>query len=96
MAPASSGPETLTFNAVHHQFGACYANAGSISITKTASTATATPGATVHYTITVTDSGQTPYTGATVTDSLAGVLGDAAYNGGAAGVVQRQNISFPS
>ena len=27
------------------------------------------------YTITVTDSGQTPYTGAAVTDTLAGVLG---------------------
>jgi hypothetical protein len=34
----------------------------------------------VDYTITVTDSGQTPYTGATVTDPLTGVLADAAYN----------------
>ena len=32
------------------------------------------------YTLTVTDTGQTPYTGATVTDPLAGVLDDAAYN----------------
>ena len=32
------------------------------------------------YTITVTDSGQTPYTGATFTDPLTGVLANAAYN----------------
>ena len=40
-----------------------------LTIVKTASAATAVPGQTVTYTITVTDSGQTPYTGATVTDS---------------------------
>ncbi|MGD0065514.1 MAG: hypothetical protein ABSB76_18975, partial [Streptosporangiaceae bacterium] len=34
----------------------------------------------MHYTVTVTNSGQTPYTGATFTDPLAGVLDDAAYN----------------
>ena len=37
----------------------------------------------MHYTITVADTGQTPYTGATVTDDLTGVLDDAAYNGDA-------------
>ncbi len=37
-----------------------------LPIAKTASTATAVPGQTVTYTITVTDSGQTPYTGATL------------------------------
>ena len=41
------------------------------------------PGGTVGYTITVTNSGQTPYTGATFTDPLAGVLDDAVYNGDA-------------
>ena len=51
-----------------------------LTITKTASTAAATPGSAVGYTITVHDTGQTPYTAATVTDSLGGVLGDAAYN----------------
>ena len=51
-----------------------------LTITKTASTSTTTPGSTVGYTITVTDTGPTPYTGATVTDSLDGVLSDAAYN----------------
>ncbi len=49
----------------------------------TAAPAAATPGGTVTYTITVTDTGQTPYAGATLTDSLAGVLDDATYNTGA-------------
>ena len=39
-----------------------------LTITSTASTATTTPGATVSYTVTITDTGQTPYTGATVAD----------------------------
>ena len=55
-----------------------------LTIVKTASAATAVPGQTVTYTVTVTDSGQTPYSGATVADDLTGVLGDAAYNGDAA------------
>ena len=54
-----------------------------LTITSTATPATATPGGTVTYTVTVADTGQTPYTGATVTDPLAGVLDDAAYNGDA-------------
>jgi large repetitive protein len=55
-----------------------------LTITKTASASTVTPGTTVSYTITVADTGQTPYTTATVQDSLAGVLDDASYNGDAA------------
>ena len=55
-----------------------------LMITKTATTTAATPGTTVGYTITVTDTGQTPYTAATVTDTLTGILGDAAYNNNAA------------
>ena len=54
-----------------------------LTITKTATVSTTTPGSTVGYTITVADTGQTPYAGAQVTDTLAGVLGDAAYNGDA-------------
>ena len=54
-----------------------------LTITSTATPATATPGGTVTYTLTVADTGQTPYTGATFTDPLAGVLDDAAYNGDA-------------
>ena len=51
-----------------------------LTISKTAPVSTTTPGSTVTYTITVADTGQTPYTPATVTDSLAGVLGDAGYD----------------
>ena len=55
-----------------------------LTITKTATTATTTPGSTVGYTITITDTGQTPYTAAAVTDDLTGVLADATYNNNAA------------
>ena len=55
-----------------------------LTIAQTASSGTATPGAVVNYTVTVTDSGQTAYTGASVSVSLAGVLDDAAYDGDAA------------
>ncbi|MBB5476092.1 beta strand repeat-containing protein [Micromonospora parathelypteridis] len=51
-----------------------------LGITKTADTATVTAGGTVTYTITVTNTGQSPYTGATLADSLTGVLDDAVYN----------------
>jgi large repetitive protein len=52
----------------------------SLTITKKADAATATPGDTVHYTVTVTNSGQATYTGAAFTDGLSGVLDDATYN----------------
>ena len=39
-----------------------------LTIAQTASSGTTTPGAVVHYTVTVTDSGQTPYTGASAAD----------------------------
>ena len=55
-----------------------------LTIAQTASPGTATPGSVVHYTVTVTNSGQTPYTGATFTDPLTGVLDDATYNSDAA------------
>ena len=67
-----------------------------LTITKTASASAAVPGATVGYTITVTDSGQTPYTGATVTDDLTGVLGNAAYNGGAAATTGTVSYTSPA
>ena len=51
-----------------------------LTITKTATVAATTPGTTLGYTITVDDTGQTPYTAATVTDDLTGVLADATYN----------------
>ncbi|WP_374947808.1 beta strand repeat-containing protein [Agreia sp.] len=54
-----------------------------LTIAKSADAATVTPGETVQYTIVVTNSGETPYTGAVVTDSLAGLLSDAVYGGDA-------------
>jgi len=51
-----------------------------LTLTKTADAATTTPGATVHYTIIATNTGQTPYAAATFVDALAGVIDDATYN----------------
>ncbi len=51
-----------------------------LQITKTASTTEVVAGSPVQYTITVVNTGQTPYAPAVVTDSLAGVLDDAVYN----------------
>jgi uncharacterized repeat protein (TIGR01451 family) len=65
-----------------------------LTITKTASVAAAVPGSTVSYTVTVDDTGQTSYTGATVTDHLTGVLGDASYNNDA--VATSGAVSFAS
>ena len=67
-----------------------------LTIVKTASSATAAPGQTVTYSITVTDSGQTPYTGATLTDPLAGVLDDATYNGNAAATAGSVSYAAPN
>ena len=47
------------------------------------------------YTITVTDSGQTPYTGATFTDPLTGVLANAAYNADAAATAGTVSYTSP-
>jgi uncharacterized repeat protein (TIGR01451 family) len=55
----------------------------SLTITKTADTTTVVAGGAVHYSIMIANSGQTPYTAATVTDSLAGILDDATYGGDA-------------
>ncbi|MBO1739252.1 isopeptide-forming domain-containing fimbrial protein [Leifsonia sp. TF02-11] len=55
----------------------------SFHITKSASSSTTTPGATVTYTIVVTNTGQVDYTAAApakFTDDLSGVLDDATYN----------------
>jgi uncharacterized repeat protein (TIGR01451 family) len=51
-----------------------------LTIVKTANVSTVAPGGTVSYTITVTNSGQTAYTGATFTDPLTSVLANAVYN----------------
>jgi large repetitive protein len=54
-----------------------------LSIAKSADRATTVPGGVVGYTIVITNDGETAQTGVTVTDSLAGVLPDAAYSGDA-------------
>ena len=56
----------------------------SLTIGKSVSTPTTTPGGLVSYTIIITNSGQTPYVGVVIDDSLQGVLSDATYNGDAA------------
>ena len=66
-----------------------------LTIVKTANTSVAVPGQAVGYTVTVTDSGQTPYTGAVVTDSLAGLANDAVYNGDAAATAGSVSYAAP-
>jgi hypothetical protein len=66
-----------------------------LTITNTPSTSTTTPGTTVGYTVTIADTGQTPYTGATVADDLTGVLDDAAYAGGASATAGTVRYASP-
>nr|WP_232327855.1 DUF11 domain-containing protein [Kibdelosporangium sp. MJ126-NF4] len=74
--PGSTDPKCTTTTPV-----------SSLAIKKTADRNTAAPGDTVKYTITVRNTGQTPYPGATFTDDLTKVLDDADYqNDGVASV----------
>ena len=68
-----------------------------LSITKVANVSTVTAGGDVTYTISLVNTGQTAYAPATFTDSLAAVLDDAVYNGGAVastGSVQYSNSTL--
>ena len=67
-----------------------------LTLSKTANTTFVVPGGTADYTITITNTGQTPYTGATVTDSLAGLLDDATYNGNASATAGSVGYSAPT
>src|SRR6202020_2626638 len=67
-----------------------------LAMAVSAGTATTAPGSVVHYTVTVTNSGQTPYTGATFTDPLSGVLDDAAYDGDAAATAGSVSFASPN
>ncbi|MCW2935083.1 MAG: hypothetical protein JWM19_6045, partial [Actinomycetia bacterium] len=67
-----------------------------LTIVMTPGASSATPGSTVGYTVTITDSGQTPYTPATAVISLAGVLSDAAYNGNAAATAGTVTYASPT
>ena len=72
------------------------AAAGQLTITKIADVPTTTPGSTVHYTITVTNSGSVAYTGANFTDPLTGVIDDAVYNGDASATTGSVSFSNPN
>ena len=67
-----------------------------LTITATANTTTAAPGTVIGYTVTVTNSGQTPYNGATFTDSLNGALDDASYDGDAQTTAGSVTYSSPN
>ena len=57
-------------------------SAATLTFTQPRPAASAVAGGVVHYTITIANSGPSPYTGASFTDPLAGVLDDAAYDNG--------------
>ena len=67
-----------------------------LTIASTTDVSSTAPGGTVHYTVTVTNSGQTAFTGATFTDSLSGVLDDATYNGNAAATTGTVSFASPN
>jgi hypothetical protein len=71
-ALARNGAVTLDTNTIN-------ALTPALTISITALTSSTAPGDTVNYTLTIADTGQTAYAGATVTDSLADVLDDATY-----------------
>jgi uncharacterized repeat protein (TIGR01451 family) len=58
--------------------------------------ASVAPGGTVSYTITVTNSGQTAYTGATFTDPLTSVLANAVYNANASATAGTVSYTSPN
>ena len=86
--PVSNTPTACTFSVAVLTPG--------LTIDKTASTPTATPGQVITYTITITDSGQTSYTGAVVTDNLASVIDDATYNNDAATTAGTVSYTSPN
>lgn len=67
-----------------------------LAISKSADQASTEPGVTVHYTITVTNTGQTAFAGATFADSLAGTIDDAVYNNDASATAGTVTYSAPN
>ena len=63
--------------------------------TTSGSSAVATPGGVVSYTITVSNTGQVPYAPASFSDPLGGVLDDATYNGDAAATAGTVSFASP-
>ncbi|MFE2106837.1 LPXTG cell wall anchor domain-containing protein [Kitasatospora sp. NPDC059463] len=64
-------------------------------IAKTADKAQALPGDTVKYQVDITNTGNAPLTGLTVTDDLSAVLDDADYNGDAAATAGKASYAQP-
>ena len=108
VGPVGSGNGVLTNTLVSSTVGAdCAAGSAdarcratvsllALTISKVADAASATPGQTVHYAITVTNSGEAAYPGASFTDALAGVLDDAAYNADASATLGTVSFASPS
>ena len=69
---------------------------GPLVIAATASPSPAVPGGTVHFTVTVTNTGLSTYTGATFTDPLTDVLDDGSYNGDATATAGTISFTTPN
>ena len=66
-----------------------------LSIAQTPSTTAAVPGQVVGFTVTVTDTGQTSYTGAVVTTSFAEMFDDAGYDNNASATAGAVSYASP-
>ncbi|WP_206779423.1 DUF11 domain-containing protein, partial [Frankia sp. EI5c] len=66
-----------------------------LTIVKTPSTTTTVPGGTITWTVTISNTGETAYTGATVTDDLTGLAQDTDYNGDATATTGALGYSAP-
>ena len=69
--------------------------ASTLTFTQTAAAPSAAAGGTVAYTITIANSGASPYLGASFTDPLGGVLDDATYNGNATATAGTVSYAAP-
>jgi large repetitive protein len=67
-----------------------------LTITNTPASSTVTPGSTLGYTVTIANTGQTPYSEVSVADDLSGILDDAAYNGDAAATTGPVSYASPT
>ncbi|MEK8104131.1 hypothetical protein NKG94_01525 [Micromonospora sp. M12] len=67
-----------------------------LSIVKVANTPVTTPGSTVGYTITISNTGTAPYLGAVVTDDMTGALDDATFGNDATATVGSVSYTSPT
>jgi uncharacterized repeat protein (TIGR01451 family) len=96
LAQASVYNYALSAARVAAHYTAATNPAPGLTITKTADATSAAPGSTVRYTITATDTGQIALTGASLSDSLSGVLDDATYNADAAATTGTVSFASPN